>query len=169
MTISSESETRGTAASWRRRDTGPSARCASRAEHHLLAFLQFTRHHFGAAAVADAERHLNGLQLAVCPLHPYASGHGASAATTTAAGTGASFRVVARALLIGEDLADLQPRRFAIFLDTRLPLLLRKPLESRGLPAAFQQDRVELPLLCLIELVGLDEAFADRFDAVAAG
>src|SRR5947207_11200318 len=112
MTIGSESETRRTAAaSRRRRDTGPSARCASHADHHLLAFLQLTRHHFGAAAVADAERHLNGLELAICSWHPYASGHDASTATTTtAASAGASFRVVARALLIGEDLADLQSR-----------------------------------------------------------
>src|SRR5438034_11487614 len=101
MTIGSESETRGIAASSRRRR--PSALCASHADHHLLAFLQLTRDHLGAAAVADAERHLNRLELAIGRLDPDAPGHGSATATTTTAGTCAGFRVVARALLVGED------------------------------------------------------------------
>src|SRR5262245_25052701 len=130
MTRRSEPEAWATAATLRGREGArPTRTRASHPGQHVLTFLQIATHDLGAAPVADAERDLDRLELPVGGLHPEAPSDGASAASATATRAGAGFRVVARALFVGEDLADLQPRRLAVLLDARLTLLLGKPLQ----------------------------------------
>src|SRR5437667_2580148 len=161
MTMDSEAETRGPGCL-----AGTPARRAGKADDDLLTFLQIAAHHFRAGAVADPERDLHRLQLAVGGLDPDAPARRTTTTTTaaasrTAARGGRRLRVVACALLGREDLADLLARRLAILLDVRLALLLGQTLDSGELAATLLEDRVELLLLRLVELVRIHEAFAE--------
>src|SRR5262245_39703899 len=166
MTIGLQPQPRPTAGSRRSAGTLSSGSSSpSHANDHVLTFLQLATHDLGRRAVADAEHELERLRLSIRSLHPHATGHGAAAA---AAAGGGRLRVVAGALLVGEDLADLEARRLAILLHARLALLLRQTLERHELAPGLLENRVELALLCLVELVGRHQALADGLETAAA-
>src|SRR2546425_4804604 len=130
---------------------GAALLAARGADDDLLAFLDVAAQDFGRRPVADAEREAERLQLLAVHDVDAAGRGGPGAAAAALAG---AHLVVLGALLGGEDLADADAGGLADARALGLALLLGERLH---LLARVGEDRVELPLLLLVEAEGLGE------------
>src|SRR6266446_761702 len=134
---------------------------ADQARDDFLAFLQLAAHHLGEAAVADAERDVDRLGLAVSVEHVDAPGGGDVA---SAAGGGRRRHLVVLGLLRRrEQRADLHPRGLEDLLCLGPALPIGQLAQPHHLPTALLEDRVELGLLIRGERELLDQALANFF------
>src|SRR5712691_4459749 len=135
---------------------------ADQARDDLLAFLQLAAHDFGEAAVADPERDVDGLRLALGVEDVHASRRG----DLSGAARGAARRhlVVLGLLLRRQQRADLHPRRLTDLLCFGPALAFGQLAQPHHLLAALLEDGVELGLLVRGEGELLDQPLADLLE-----